>query len=314
MIDGYKYILEKLYDKYYVSSSEYSDVTSSYWRTIGKQKVLKKKNGYQVLGSAFGSYSTKSMIEYLKDIPMKILLSYFLKGYHLPNYLLSAGKTILDKSNFYPSIDSYKQILSYNTILKTLNNKDKSIWSQFSCICIIGDGYGFLSSLIKLTNPKIKVISVNLGRTLFFDVFYSEKCLPDLNPLLLEKNIVKNMSLSTSELVFIEAENYSLLENLEVDLFINIASMQEMNPEVIDKYFKYMRSSKKSPCYFYCCNRLEKELPDGSIIKFMNYPWKNNDDVLIDELCPWYKKYPSLKPPFFRKYDGPIQHRLIKIK
>ena len=71
------------------------------------------------------------------------------------------------------------------------------------------------------------------------------------------------------------------------------------------RYFKYMRSSKKSPCYFYCCNRLEKELPDGSIIKFINYPWKNNDDVLIDELCPWYKKYPSLKPPFFRKYDGP---------
>ena len=186
--------------------------------------------------------------------------------------------------------------------------------SQFSCICIIGDGYGFLSGLIKLTNPNIKVISVNLGRTLFFDVFYSEKFLPDLNPLLLEKKHSKNMQLSTSELVFIEAENYSLLENLEVDLFINIASMQEMNPEVIDKYFKYMRSSKKSPCYFYCCNRLEKELPDDSIIKFMNYPWENSDDVLIDELCPWYKKYPSPKPPFFRKYDGPIQHRFVKIK
>ena len=81
MIDGYKYILEKLYDKYYVSSSEYSDVTSSYWRTIGKQKVLKKKNGYQVSGSAFGSYRTKNMINYLKDIPMKILLSYFCSAF-----------------------------------------------------------------------------------------------------------------------------------------------------------------------------------------------------------------------------------------
>ena len=84
MTDGYKYILEKLYDKYYLSFSEYSDVTSSFWRTIGKQKVLNKKNGYQVLGSAFGSYSTKSMIEYLKDIPMKILLSYFLKRISSP--------------------------------------------------------------------------------------------------------------------------------------------------------------------------------------------------------------------------------------
>ena len=122
------------------------------------------------------------------------------------------------------------------------------------------------------------------------------------------------MQLSSSQLVFIEAENYSLLENLEVDLFINIASMQEMNPKVIDNYFKYMRSSKKSPCYFYCCNRLEKELPDGTITKFINYPWEDSDYVLIDDLCPLYQKFISSKPPFFRDYDGPTQHRLIKIK
>ena len=64
MVDGYKYILEKLYDKYYVSFSEYSEVTSSNWRTIGKQKILKKKKGYQVSGYAFGSYRTKNMINH----------------------------------------------------------------------------------------------------------------------------------------------------------------------------------------------------------------------------------------------------------
>ena len=313
MVDGYKYILEKLYDKYYVNFSEYSEVTSSYWRTIGKQEVL-KKNGYQVKGFAFGGYRTKNMINQLKHIPMRILLSYFSREYHIPQYLLQAGKTILDKSGFLPSIDSYKQILSYNIILNTLANNDKFPGPIINSICIIGDGYGFFSSLIKLTNPNIKVISVNLGRTLFFDVIYSEKCLPDIHPLLLKKEDIENIQLSTSQLVFIEAENYSLLENLEVDLFINVASMQEMNPKIIDKYFKYMRSSKKSPCYFYCCNRLEKELPDGTITKFINYPWEDSDDVLIDDLCPWYQKYISSIPPFFRYYDGPTQHRLVKIK
>ena len=171
MINEYKYILNKLYDKYYVSFSEHSEVTSSYWRTIGKQTVSKKKNAYQLSGYAFGDYKSKNMINHLKDIPMKILLSLLLKNYHLPDYLLQAGKTILNKSGFLPSVDSYKQLLTYDTILKTLNNIDKSIFSQFSCICIIGDGYGFLSSLIKLINPNIKIISVNLGRTLFFDVF-----------------------------------------------------------------------------------------------------------------------------------------------
>ncbi|NQU34613.1 MAG: putative sugar O-methyltransferase [Bacteroidetes bacterium] len=312
MVDGYKHILEYLYDKYYISCSERSDVTSSYWRTIGVQKVWKKKNCYKVEGYAFGGYRTKNMINYLKYIPMRILLSYFIREYRLPKYLLQAQKTILERFGFLPSIDSYKQILSYNTILKTLDNIDKSIGKKISSICIIGDGYGFFSSLIKLTSPNIKVISVNLGRTLFFDVFYSEKCLPDIHPLLLKINS-ENIQLSTSKLVFIEAENYSLLENLEVDLFINIASMQEMNPDVIDKYFKYMRSSKKSARYFYCCNRLEKVLPDGTITKFINYPWRDCDDVLIDELCPWYQKYISTRPPFFRLYDSPIQHRFVKL-
>lgn len=311
-ISGYKHILDYLYDRYYKNFTEHSDVTSAYWKTIGKQEVS-KKNGYQVKGHAFGSYRNKSLINQLKHIPMKILLSYHFRKYHIPKKFLQAQETILNRYGVYGSVDSYKQILSYYTILKTLDNKDKVTPEKLSSICIIGDGYGFLANFIKLVHPDIRVISVNLGRTLLFDVLYSEKCFPDVNPLLLITEENKDLQLSTSKIVFIEAENYSLLENLNVDLFINIASMQEMNPEVINEYIKYMRTSKKSPCYFYCCNRVEKELPDGTLIEFKNYIWENSDNVLIDELCPWYQEYPSVRPPFFRSYDGPVQHRLTKL-
>jgi hypothetical protein len=314
MVNGYRHILEYLYNKYYECFSQHSDVTSSHWRTIGRQRILKKNNKYLIDGYGFGSYKPRNLINHLGSLPEIVLQSHLLRKYHCPKYLVHAGKTIAAKSGNIFSFDSVKQILSLNTILKTLDNGDNLTGQGIRSVCVIGDGYSFFSSLIKLVDPDIKVISVNLGRTLFFDVLFSERCLPEINPILLKTEESKNIQLSNFQLVFIEAEKFSILENLEVDLFINIASMQEMNPAVIVKYFKYMRSSQKSPCYFYCCNRLIKELPDGTLTEFMKYPWKTSDDVLLDELCPWYQKYPSSRPPFWRPFDGPMQHRFIRIK
>jgi len=45
-VNSYQHILDYLYDKYYKCFSEHSDVTSSHWRTVGKQRVLKKNRRY----------------------------------------------------------------------------------------------------------------------------------------------------------------------------------------------------------------------------------------------------------------------------
>ena len=166
--------------------------------------------------------------------------------------------------------------------------------------------------MLKLFDPNIQVISVNLGRTLFFDVLYSQRCLPNVESVLLKTSHACHGESQCFQLAFLEAERYGLLEDLPVDLFVSIASMQEMLPSVIDNYFKYMRSSSRSPCYFYCCNRLSKELPDGVLTEFMKYPW-GNSDILLDELCPWYQRFPVSRPPFWQSFDGPIQHRLARI-
>tara|TARA_X000001388_G_C2229183_1_gene122420 strand:- start:1948 stop:2625 length:678 start_codon:yes stop_codon:yes gene_type:complete len=220
---------------------------------------------------------------------------------------------ILDKYGFSQSVDSYKQITSYSKVMEVLKDKKYFEDHQKKCVCIIGDGYGFLTSFIHLIDPQTKIICINLGRTLFFDVFYSSKNFSDTNTILLDCEKNKRDFLDNANIVFIEAENYKLLENLPIDLFINIASMQEMNPDIINNYFKFMRKSSSSSCFFYCCNRQYKELPDGTEIVFANYPWAEKDIILFDELCPWYQKSPSLRPPFYHKYDGPIQHRLVKL-
>ena len=98
-------------------------------------------------------------------------------------------------------------------------------------------------------------------------------------------------------------------------MFVNSASMQEINPEIIEKYFEYMRKSSSSTPYFYCCNRIKKSLPDGTVVEFFNFPWRDEDDILIDELCPWYQKgpVPGILPPYWMPFDGPIQHRFLKL-
>ena len=71
--------------------------------------------------------------------------------------------------------------------------------------------------------------------------------------------------------------------------------------------------ASKRTLFFYCCNRELKELNDGAIIDFFKYPWKDSDEIIVDELCPWQKKYYSIKPPFFHNYDGPVRHRLVRL-
>lgn len=115
-------------------------------------------------------------------------------------------------------------------------------------------------------------------------------------------------------MIAIQAVHHQLLRQVSLDLVINIASMQEMDPPVIAEYFDDFRAvSVKRPLYFYCCNREGKKLPDGTTVRFVDYPWSISDHILVDELCPWHQKYYTVVPPFYRPFDGPIRHRLVRM-
>jgi len=178
-------------------------------------------------------------------------------------------------------------------------------------ICIVGDGHGFLGTLIKTLCPDAKVLFINLGRNLLIDAISFSAVFPDIEPLLLTQS--ENLQqLENKSVMFLEAENFEKMQNLPVSLFINVASMQEMDLPIIKKYFEYMCTSSANP-HFYYCNREEKALPDGSIIRFADFPWELGN-ILVDELCPWYQQYPNSKPPFWRPFDGQHRHRLVKLK
>ncbi len=71
------------------------------------------------------------------------------------------------------------------------------------------------------------------------------------------------------QVIAIQAMNHELLRDFPINFVVDIASMQEMNPDVITACLEDLRAIKSDhPLFFYCYNREEKSLPDGKVTKF----------------------------------------------
>ena len=324
-LNTYKAIINYLFDIYYANFQSHSEVTSSFWKITGNQRVECINGNLRLNGSGFGVFVPNTTLYHLKDF-FKNFLSLptgsntLLKKYGCVDFLRIKGQLVAAKSERVFQFDCAKQVLSLQCILMKLLNGNIPASFPFretgiKTVCVIGDGYGYMTSLLKLVSPALKVICVNLGRTLLFDTYYIQKVLADEQVGLIISEENKREIFAQNSILFMEAERYELLKGIPIDLFINIASMQEMDNLVIQNYFRYMRTSSSATKYFYCCNRVEKKLPDGEVTRFAEYPWGNNDHlILLDELCPWYQKYPYSTPPFWRPLDGPVQHRLVELR
>lgn len=301
----YKNILDLLYVNYFLKDAV-SDVTSSHWKWWHDKFIIKKCGElYFIRGGGFGDFKPSKILNKLYQLPQSILLKSLLKKHNVDSDIIKCGTAVASRQKRIIDFDCIKQIITIDMLVK------RNLLRSSKIITVIGDGYGFMTALIKECFPKTKVICVNLGKTLFFDVFYVMKAFPDAEVLFLRDELDKER-LDQSSVIFIEAEKYHLLYNMQVDFFINIASMQEMDMNVINKYFEIMRSSI-ADTLFYCCNRVEKQLPDGSLIKFFDYPWSDKNIQIVDELCPWYQSFPVPLPPFWKTFDGPIYHRITKL-
>lgn len=287
----------------YLRASYYEEVkrsrhTSAHWEEFGRfQHIEKIGDEYSLGGIGFGEYKKNSYTNFLLTTPTRLYLVFALRRLGLQ--YRKALKMLAVSTNRLLCYDMVRMALTIQflaTHFPNLGNKK---------IAVIGDGYGTMGSLLKILFPNCQVTYVNLGRTLAFDALYTARAHPGARHIL----IAKSGDSVSDDFNYIEAEKVFEIRP-EADLFINIASMQEMNPAVIREYLELMRS-QLSTVWFYCCNRVEKLLPDGTITRFREYGWEKEDRIIIDELCPWHQVSPMNRPPFFRKFDGPTQHRLV---
>ena len=113
-------------------------------------------------------------------------------------------------------------------------------------IAVIGDGFAAMTSLLLKTGWARHVVLVNLTRTLLVDQCYAAKT-TGLDTIRLCSNVDDLRDLQTEDypaggITAIEATQSELLKLTLFDLAINIASMQEMNPEIVSNYFSHMRA------------------------------------------------------------------------
>jgi hypothetical protein len=216
-------------------------------------------------------------------------------------------------------LDVLRQALT----LSYLHERVPNLLTPKTISCVIGDGFATMTTLLLESSSAGQVIMINLTKTLLVDLWYLKLWMGtevfessvDLvtDEASLSKALAKSLTNAAGgRVIAIQASNHELLQNCPVDLAMNIASMQEMNPPVTAAYFDDLRViASRKDLTFYCCNRDVKTLPDGTVSKFNEYPWRASDRVLVDELCPWHQQYYTIRPPFYRSYDGPIRHRLV---
>ena len=285
---------------------------SSHWKKYHKNFKYNDGvlTGIQGFGGSQSPYSgLKKTLHYLFQKRYRNLG----KQYDKFKFIDLKAKQITFKQRRAYDLDVLRQTLSAS-ILSSYEN----VLGNENKVLIIGDGFGSLSSILLASNLSNQIILVNLTKTLLVDLIYLKKWMGETkfdNSVVLidsEKD-VKSIQ-SSKSIVAIEASKHKIIRNFKIDTAINIASMQEMNPSMVESYFKDLSYMSKKKLYFYCCNREEKILPDGTISRFEDYPWNKGDSIILDELCPWHQNYYTIFPPMYKKYDGPHRHQLRIMK
>jgi hypothetical protein len=286
---------------------EHETGKSSHWQEQLDGYSYDRNEGLKgVLG--FGSYEEKSKWKYifhwLLQIPYKIRAESYRDLYGV----LKSAKYIAEQQNRALNMDILRQVL---TVVLCKNRIPHFEGNGVSVV--IGDGFGVLSSLLYLTTAN-KIIGINLTPVLLADYLYTCNIIDDQAVVLAETEAGLDEALNSSQvrLVMIRSKNQRLLRDLKIHVAFNINSMGEMNPPIIRRYFDDLRHCKSEELYFYCCNREDKTLPDGTNTKFSEYPWSDNDEIILDELCPWNQTYYQKGRPFYRRFAGSVRHRIAK--
>jgi hypothetical protein len=315
--------LHKLYQRFYIDD-DFSSVTSSFWKKYGNHVVRESGSGWAFDGVWFGDFRRRNFLNTARSYLTSRELELMSKKFDCSPRIWNVGKAVAKKRGHIFSFDCAKQVLAVDKVLKSfeIEGNTSSISTEkcqgpfvsrsLKYLCVIGDGWGYLGCLLKEIDPEVKIFSVNLGKSLFFDLLNTRLAWPQASLAVVER--VEDIHLlEESDFLFLPAESYHLLQTCKLDLVFNIASMQEMSLGVVRNYMKMLRSNERGTLFLYCCNRESKTLPDGEQIVFSEYGWSNQDRIFFDELCPWYQAFPTGLLGRMKAFDGPVRHCLAEL-
>ena len=192
-----------------------------------------------------------------------------------------------------------------------LDMLERQVAPRAATVCVIGDGLAnFVAPALELTESYARVISINLPEVLLTDSHLLEEAGVGASCIRLvtdAEQIASAVDDPDVRLILVSASAAEIVRGVRVDGFVNISSMQEMTHSVIGEYFTTIRASGG---WFYCCNKVSKRLPDGTIVRFDEFPWGSPRWIVGPEQCPWYRRAFSARPPFVTRFS-PTTHALL---
>jgi SAM-dependent methyltransferase len=310
-------IVRQLFEEYYVKPDASAEhYASSHWRQL-HQEARVEISGEKIValaGRGFGDLQNASLVyRFFSWLTIGCYVLILNNRWRILRLLPSAIR-LSREMGLYFTYDAFRQVCVVAALEPYLSGKTR--------VLNIGDGYGFLSALIKSRYPEARITCVDLGKTLLFQSHYCQKAFPTSVRHLVEQY---GTIPAVADFVFCPAENLESLAGETFDLAINIASMQEMNSETVARYFRFLRNTLSPQGLFYCCNRQEKVMPGGEVSRIADYPWHAMDQNIWDAVCPWYRFFLSLhrapqgprlgnlRLPFVNYFDGVVRHRLVKL-
>lgn len=294
--------------------------TSSHWQRYGRETIVERQNnGLVLLGFGFGVVRARGFRRYiLRVITGAERVSYQQVAARLKNYrsVWRTATNLASDLSFDMTFDVWKQAIALAVL--------EDHWAEHDLLprtfALIGDGYGFLGTLIRRRFPKSRLYCIDLPKMLVFQAHTHELADPAGKMSLLRRSESEGAAV-----VFALPQDIEIISD-QIDCAVNIASMQEMKESSIVSYFHFLRRRSTRRSRFYCVNRLRKELPGGEVCVFADYPWREDDEIFIDGPCPYYTHFfaPYTLPngprwfgcrvPFINYFDGIHMHRLIHLE
>jgi len=268
-------------------------------------------------GSGFGTtrYRRKALANAANALER---ISYRSVTAKLTNYrkVWSEAKRLANDISFDPTYAVWNQAMALATLMDHYQEHDLTP----KTFALIGDGHAFLGALIKRHFPDSTIYQIDLPKILIFQARTHE---------LAESGTLVSLSNpehwnDEGEIFFVAPQHTELIPE-NIDCAVNISSMGEMYETSIAAYFTFLRRRSSPTSRFYCVNRIEKGLPDGETTRFYDYPWRAEDNIFIDEPCPYYTHVISartsgngprvlgIRVPFINYFGGVMNHRLVHL-
>lgn len=149
-------------------------------------------------------------------------------------------KALLRSNSFAPNFLAFRTACALSVLIRHWEDPPEHF-------LVIGDGQGLMSALAKWMFLSAIVYSVDLDPILEVQREFHER-------LGVDCKLIQPGDLASIP---------------KVDAAVNMASMQEMDPQEVARYFDFLR---KHEALFYCINREEKKLRGGELLRFADYP------------------------------------------